>query len=455
MTDDQPPDEDQPRVVVAQILGRQQRALAERVATANQPGNLEGLFAYDVLSEQLDFPLVLNVNPATLTWLADNTSRLGHTSSLSALGYGMRHFGATAPPAVGTTFHDGLVRLRLRDAFPEDRVSFAFNPVMFLGLALGVIELGPLGQDARAWLAAVITDTRCSPSTPFHGLINGYIRYVLTGRSIVVDDLSIHHEIDALALIEWAARRQALRLTDPRVDLSILQSRVLRQAAVADAADLTAAHAALIWSAVDASLQRSVDELVLSRSHVAAILDRFEAAMRRWRWDDPVVVNHAIRWEIGAEREVQDILWLILRSIFEDVVDEETLPRVGHSSYRADFGVPSLRLLIEVKYARKAGDFKVLEKEIMEDSIAYLVETRDRYQRLLVFIYDASGSVQEHALTAATLRKIPGIADVIVVSRPSQLPVGESVESGPRHPARQPGRGASRTNQAEDSSTAQ
>jgi len=111
--------------------------------------------------------------------------------------------------------------------------------------------------------------------------------------------------------------------------------------------------------------------------------------------------------------------------------------------------------LIEVKYARKAGDFKVLEKEIMEDSIAYLVETRDRYQRLLVFIYDASGSVQEHALTAATLRKIPGIADVIVVSRPSQLPVGESVESGPRHPARQPGRGASRTNQAEDSSTAQ
>ncbi len=198
---------------------------------------------------------------------------------------------------------------------------------------------------------------------------------------------------------------------------------MLQEAAVADPSTLGAARAAVVWSAVHASLVRSVDELVLSRSHVATLLRRFEAAMRRWRWDDPTVVRQRpIRWEITAEREVQDILWIILRSVFEDVIDEETLPKVGHSTYRADFGIPSLRLLIEVKYARKASDFRMLEKEVMEDSIAYL-QRSDRYDRILVFIYDDSASVQEHDITERSLRELPGIEDVVIVSRPSQLDV--------------------------------
>lgn len=110
--------------------------------------------------------------------------------------------------------------------------------------------------------------------------------------------------------------------------------------------------------------------------------------MQRWRWDDPAVVKHPVRWEIAPEREMPDILSLILRSVFDDVVDEETLPNIGRSTYRADLGIPSLRLLIEATRARKAGAFKAIEKEIMGDSIAYLSETRDHCDRILVFIYD-------------------------------------------------------------------
>jgi hypothetical protein len=104
---------------------------------------------------------------------------------------------------------------------------------------------------------------------------------------------------------------------------------VLQKAAVVDPSTLDASRAALVWSAVHASLVRSVDKLVLSRSHVPILLRRFDAAMRRWRWDDPPVVRqHPIRWEVTVEREVQDILWIILRSVFEDVIDEEILPKV-------------------------------------------------------------------------------------------------------------------------------
>ena len=411
----------EPSVVVA-LLGAQQRALIDRVTVANAPGNLEGLFAHHVLHDEPDFPLAWDVNPATPAWLTANADRLGHMPTLAALGYGLRHFRATAPPSAATRLADGLAKLRRRDPFPEDRVSFAFDPMMFLGIALATVALGKGGDETRAWLVSVLDDPRCRAATPYHALLYRYIRWTLTDDTEAIDDVRQYRDVAELALLEWGSRHGALLLVDPRVDRSKLQARVLREAAVADPSALGPARAALVWSAVHASLVRGADELVLSRSHISAILRRFEAAMRRWRWDDPATAKYPIRWEITAEREVQDILWLILRSVFDDVVDEETLPKIGHSTYRADFGIPSLRLLIEAKYARKAGDFKAIEKEIMEDSVAYLLETRGRYERILVFIYDESASVQEHGLTEMGLRKLPQIEDVVIVSRPSQLP---------------------------------
>ncbi len=142
--------------------------------------------------------------------------------------------------------------------------------------------------------------------------------------------------------------------------------------------------------------------------------------MKRWRWD-PEKLQNPVRWSIRSEREVQDILWLMLRSICPDLEDEDTLPKFGHSAYKADFGIPSLALLVEVKYARSAADFREIEKQVLEDLVPYL-KTPERYREVLVFIYDASSSVQEHDTTVRALRSVPGIADVIVVSRPSQLP---------------------------------
>ncbi len=130
----------------------------------------------------------------------------------------------------------------------------------------------------------------------------------------------------------------------------------------------------------------------------------------------------SIRWPTVSKREVQDVVWFILRSLLDSVVDEETLPKFGHSTYRADFGIPSLRLLVEAKYARKAGDFKEYEKEIMEDAVSYLVQMNGRYDRILVFICDNSASVQEHGVTADALTALPQIENAIIVSRTSQLP---------------------------------
>ncbi len=132
----------------------------------------------------------------------------------------------------------------------------------------------------------------------------------------------------------------------------------------------------------------------------------------------PADVKQPIQWPVTAEREVQDIVWIMLRSVFDDLVDEEPLRRVGHSSYRCDFGLPRLGVLVEIKYARSADDFKKIEKEIIQDSVGYLHD-RATYTKLVVFIYDASCSVQEHDVTQSAL---PDIIDVVIVSRPSHLP---------------------------------
>jgi hypothetical protein len=44
------------------------------------------------------------------------------------------------------------------------------------------------------------------------------------------------------------------------------------------------------------------------------------------------------------------------------------------------------------------------------------------YQHIVVFTYDASASAQEHDTTIAALLGVENITDVIIASRPSQLP---------------------------------
>lgn len=53
---------------------------------------------------------------------------------------------------------------------------------------------------------------------------------------------------------------------------------------------------------------------------------------------------------IRSEADVQRIIWSILRPTFPDLVDEDFLPKFGAKNYKPDFGIPSLRLLIEAKY---------------------------------------------------------------------------------------------------------
>ena len=292
---------------ITPLLSTHMHELVRKIEPANVSGNLDGLFAYHVIGNEPDFPLTWNVNCATEEWLAKNSESLSHFHVLAAAGYALRHFGHSAPSALRKAFTNGLAKLRPRDPFPDDRVSFAYQPRAFLGIALGVTTLDESSEAYRSWLMELLADQRCSNSMPYHALLYNYIRYVLTRETIPIGDVKHYTNLQELALLEWSTRHKVVRLLDPHMELSRLQAQILRTFLVGDTSVFDSSQAAVIWSAVHASLARSVEQLVLSRNHVSMILRRFEAALRRWRWDDSSKMKRPITWPNACTQPPQAI----------------------------------------------------------------------------------------------------------------------------------------------------
>lgn len=408
-----PPDDSGPALAYADSW---LAAAAQRISTAAAPDSLEFLLACYFLGGAPVSGLNRETRQLSASWLEENRSRLGQTPVIAAIGYGL----AGASPGVQATARSmlvsGLRRLMNRNPF-ADRLTFAYDVPQVVGIGLAARTLAADVPEFSEWLTDILQDDRLQPSGRFQALLCEHVRALLADQ-IAAAQIRRDDDVSVIALRYWMASAGTACPPDT-AEHRDLQKRVTSEALRTDLDQLPVSRTALIYRVVTAILDASIDETILSRSHLVAVLRRFEAAMRRWRWDADTL-QKPIRWPITAEREVQDILWLVLRSVFDDVVDEETLPKVGHSTYRADFGIPSLGVLIEVKYARKSSDFKDIETQVMIDSVAYLHGVT-AYKEIVVFIYDESASIQEHDTTTTALRGIDAISDVIIVSRPSQL----------------------------------
>jgi hypothetical protein len=311
---------------------------------------------------------------------------------------------------------DGLSRITERDAFKGEHLSIARSPSRLLGILLGALALGNSGSQALKWCQAVLEELKARGETSFDPLVP-YLFFRAYEKKVTLT-VSTTASLYERASADWMIRQHMADGEWSSNQLLANRNQLLFQAAT-DLRFDSAPQAALILAAVNITLFAALGSALAQPRHVAAVLRNFESAMRRWRWDKDEI-ERPIRWTIAQEREIQDILWIILRSYFPDLVDEDALPKFGHSSYKADFGIPSLRLIVEAKFAYLKDDFKKIEKGIQEDCIPYLRDLR--YESLLIFIYDNSASVQEHEVTRAALLEVPGVVDAVIVSRPSQLP---------------------------------
>ncbi|MFI7492075.1 hypothetical protein ACIBXA_27235 [Micromonospora echinaurantiaca] len=422
-------DEPATGTTTARLLTEQIAGLQDLLRHANLPGNLEGLLAHHILGER-KLTFAWNVDPLTAQWLSENEHRLAHAHGLAVLGYGLSAFPSALAHTARQHLAAGLPHLMRKSPFQTDGVTFVNDPSQIVGLALAVNAAHDEVPQARGWLADILQDARLQPATLLLELFQEHARHLVNATPRFKAGIrDIDDPVDLAGLHWLATSAKSLTVKDPD-DLRLLQGKVLTAIALGQPGHISAFRAALMLEAATQIVTASVDELILSRNHVGVLLSRFEDAMRQWRHDGDDLDN-PIRWPITSEREVQNIIWIMLRPVFDDLVDEETLRKRGHSTYRADFGVPSLGLLIEVKYARKAADFKTFEKEIYEDYIAYL-SGNGPYRKMAVFIYDESVSVQEHGTTRNALLDLPDITDVIIACRPSHVPAPTRTRRGLR-----------------------
>jgi hypothetical protein len=114
------------------------------------------------------------------------------------------------------------------------------------------------------------------------------------------------------------------------------------------------------------------------------------------------------------EPAVQSVLWVILRSHFDRLEKEGTLPRFGAKSYRPDFGIPDLRVLIEAKFIGAKTEVSTIQDGIFGDIPGYLKSTPD-YDAIVVFIYDAAQKLRDSRKFVEDMKAVEGIIDVIVV----------------------------------------
>jgi hypothetical protein len=116
------------------------------------------------------------------------------------------------------------------------------------------------------------------------------------------------------------------------------------------------------------------------------------------------------------------MLWAILAPIFPDLDDEEWLKSVGQHHPRADLAIPSLELLVEVKFMRPGGKsaFGSVIQEVAADASTYLQEGSG-YRHIIAFVWDDAARTEEHPELRQGLMRIRGVRDVIVISRPSKM----------------------------------
>lgn len=116
--------------------------------------------------------------------------------------------------------------------------------------------------------------------------------------------------------------------------------------------------------------------------------------------------------QIKDEKDVQSFLYPILKSHFEDLEDEFFLPKYAGISYKPDFGIPSIKLLIEIKFLRQKSDLKKIQKEIIDDSVGY-IKSSNKYKEIIVYIYNHKNLPVEEKYTK-DLEKINVIRKVLI-----------------------------------------
>lgn len=311
-------------------------------------------------------------------------------------------------------FYEEINNLSGRTFFSPSKVPrFEIDSVALLGVAIGIASSGTDEKDID-WL----------------------INLLIKAKQALSGDVLEENIIQAALVV--LSKAELSSISDPLVHVAI--SNALKLNPCIDSIDQQAA-----WKSASSvmdeenyvvlAIKRTVFDyfssvltsLPINGANVeelVKLLKNISRSMSHWTYEiNTRVKKSPIRkWDIDHEYHVQNLLWTILKPIFSDLVDEESLPKIGHMTPRYDLGIPSLRTIIEVKFMRSAGQraCRKITEEIAADSAIYLSPKTD-YQKIIAFIWDDCAQTEEYQVLEGGIKELKGVEDVIILPRPNRM----------------------------------
>lgn len=332
---------------------------------------------------------------------------------------GLRQYGGVAEAAMVSAsqenadatryFTEGIEWLQKRRFFVPGRpMSLEADPLACVALAIGIRVRG-LNAAAR-WMIDIAQKASDQEQDPYR------IALFRLARAIAAEDDASWSTV--APVISVACARRLKRRPTPDEHRRAFE-QVMSPAGIDP--ERAIFHKAALTSIFE--VEATIDLVRPTIDQVGELLKGIPAALKRWPWEDKAKTQHrdvaAQRWDIQHEYHVQSLVWAVLRPVFPGLEDEENLPSLGPKHPRADILIPGLRLVIEIKYLREATQAaraRIIE-EIAADSSMYRT-ANSGYEAIIAFIWDNTASTNHHAEIEAGIRQLPGIADVVIVSRP-------------------------------------
>ena len=334
------------------------------------------------------------------------------TSQVAVLGYA-----TNLDVAFLEHFAEVLSWLMDRQYFVASRpLTFEIDGLALLGVTVGILKLDQARADpARTWLVSLLRQS-LSKKRPvdWNESLIGAALTLLTSLGVevskpeIADDLLVALSAKGIVAVEETTRANAW---------AVISSLVGEADGMTRAATQLAALTLLLRVASTIRIGST------SAADVARLLSGVPRSLRRWAWDEaPRTKNSEVaRWEIENEYHVQDFLWAILAPVFPDLDDEEWLKSLGQHHPRADLAIPSLRVIVEVKFMRKGkGAFSKVIQEVAADASTYL-QDGSGFRQIVAFVWDDEARTEEHAELRRGLMQINGVEDALIVSRPSKM----------------------------------
>ena len=338
--------------------------------------------------------------------------------TVAALGFAL-HAGSLDAGAKAA-LKQGLDRLAGRQPFVDDvPMAFCSDAVGLLGVALGTKALADAALLAKvtAWLESFVKKMNQMEGTEDWQRCLFHAADQVFDGNIGIDLVASADCADVRVALSARGILQATELASEQEELAVIG--LLTHTSITHVPYERAAIrlAALKW------VLRAAPTTVPGRvmmSGLVQLLERVPARLRKWTWETAprTSAGTARQWHIDNEYHVQNFLWLLLAPLFPDLDDEQYLAKIGQKSPRSDLYLPSMRIVIEVKFIRASDRFQKIIDEISSDASLYNAMGND-CRGIVVFIWDDSARSQEHDYLKQGLKKLPGISEVIVVSRPN------------------------------------